>query len=185
MDLSNFDSDQIDILPLFLNTLWKLSVDIVKWCSQFLNQTHMLYSFWFGSATLSHTQRTPMTIFRNLGWGYISDATWSFCTLKRSIKWLWERFCVSQADVLFSRRADSTLSDHHITCSIYVNQVQEMVLTNRSLNFAVRTLQPHRADTCIFQHMSHATYQSFCMNDNKWYCCSDSQFIWKKVKLSE
>ena len=109
---------------------------------------------WLGTA---HMQRAPMTIFRNLRWGYISDATSSFRTLKRSINWLWERFCVSQADVLLSGRADSTLSHHHITCSIYVNQVSEMVLTNRSLNFDVRTLQPHRADTCIFQPMSHAT----------------------------
>ena len=138
-------------------------------------------SSWLGSATLSHMQRAPMTKFTNLRRGYISDASSSFCTLKRSINWLWERFCVSQADVLLSGRADSTLSEFHITCSIYFNQVSEMVLTNRSLNFDVRTLQPHRADTCIFQHMSHATYQSFCMNDHKWHCCSSFQFIWKKL----
>ena len=104
-------------------------------------------------------QKTQMKTFRNLRWGYISDAASCFSTLKRSINWLWERVCVSQADVLLSGRADSTLSDHHITCSIYINQVSEIVLTNRSLNFDVRTQQPHRADTCIFQHMSHATYQ--------------------------
>ena len=121
-------------------------------------------SSWLRSATLSHMQRALMTIFGNLRWGYISDATSSFCTLKRSINWFWERFCVSQADVLLSGRADSTLSDHHITWSncqvsemVTTNRsVSEMELTNRSLNFDVRTLQPHRADTCIFQHMSHA-----------------------------
>ena len=107
-------------------------------------------------------------------------ATSSFCTLKRSINWLWERFCVSQADVLLSGRADSTLGDHHITCSIYVNQVSDLVLTNRSINFDVRT---RRADTSIFQHMSHATYQNFCMNYHKWHYCSSSQFIWKRLSF--
>ena len=88
-------------------------------------------------------QKAPMTISRNVRRGYISDAALSFCMLKRSINRLWERFCISQADVPLSGRADSSLSDHDITCSIYVNQVSEMVLTNRSLNFDVRILQQH------------------------------------------
>ena len=98
-----------------------------------------------------------MTIFIILRRGYIYDAASSFCILKRSINRLWERFCLSQADVLLSGRAHYTLSDRNLTCSIYVEQVSEMVLTNRPLKFDVGTLQPHRVDTCIFLHLSHAT----------------------------
>ena len=149
-----------------------------KWCSQFLNQTHMLA---LGSDLPLHP------ICKELQWeysenisGYISDATSTFCTFKRRINWLWERFCVSQADVLFSGRADSTLSDHHTTCSIYVNQDGA---DKQIIRFWYQNTTATQGRYMYISAHEPRNISKLCMNDHKWHCCSSSQFIWKKLSF--
>ena len=170
VNLSNLDRDQIDIFPLFLNTLWTLFVDIVKQCSYFL--TKRIYILPLGSDLPLYPicKELKLQYPESLG----ED---KFLMQLRAFAYLREVSTDYGNDSAYLKRMYSCLgvlippyilSHHHITCSIYVNQVSEMVLTNRSLHFDVRTLQPHRADTCIFLHLSYATlYQAFCMNDQK------------------